>query len=274
MLTQITSLQNSHVKNVVKLRRRRHRDRRRLTIIEGVPEVRLALEKHVYPREAYICPAVMTEEAKATIDVLHGLARAGQTQLFEVTADVFARIAYRGESGGLLLVIPYRQCTLAELSLGKSPILVIVENAEKPGNLGAILRTADAAGAEAVIVCGDETGAGTDLHNPNVVRASLGALFTLPAVVTETSNAISWLHSQGIKIVATTPASPIPYTSVDMTGPVALVVGSEARGLSDAWLSSSDVKVSIPMRGTIDSLNLAIAASLILYEAVRQRSSD
>jgi len=142
----------------------------------------------------------------------------------------------------------------------------VIDRPEKPGNLGAILRTADAAGVDGVIVCG-----GVDVYNPNVVRASLGTLFTVPVAEATPEAAIAWLRQRGIRLVATTPDAVTPYTAVDLTGPVAIVMGSEAEGLSAQWLAAADVRVVIPMFGQADSLNLATATALLLYEVVRQR---
>jgi TrmH family RNA methyltransferase len=185
----------------------------------------------------------------------------------EVSPDVFARIAVRGESGGILLVIPYTSLALTSLPLSKTPFLVVVEGAEKPGNVGAILRTADAAGVDGLILCSG----GTDLENPNVIRASLGTRFTVPVAEAPTADVIAWLRQHQISTVAATPDAPVRYTDVDLTTPVAIITGSEAQGLSDQWLKAADLRVSIPMFGAADSLNLATSTALMLYEVVRQR---
>lgn len=274
MPLRITSLQNARIKNVVKLNNRRHRDAECLTVVEGVPEIGRALQSGVIPREAYVCPPLIAEaEATEMVSTLQRLGQRGSTQLFEVTPDVFAKMAYRGASGGLLLVIPYLKHTLPDLSLSLSPFLVVIEGVEKPGNLGAILRTADAAGVDGVIVtAAAEQRSGTDIHNPNVVRASLGTLFTVPVVSETTDRVIDWLRQKEIVVVATAPNATVPYTAVDMTQPVALIMGSEAHGLSEQWLQVADERVVIPMVGVVDSLNLAVSTALLLYEAVRQRS--
>lgn len=268
----ITSLQNQRIKNVVKLRQRRQRDSRRVTVVEGAREVLRALQQGIQPVEAYICPELSTEPDAATAVTL--LKQHAQTTVFEVTPAVFAKIAYREDSGGLLLVIPYLDYSLADLvknnSAVSNPFLAVIEGGEKPGNLGAILRTADAAGAEGVILT-QGAASSTDLHNPNVVRASLGTIFSVPVASVSNTAVIYWLRQQGIQIVTTTPTATTPYTAVDLTGPVAVVMGSEAHGLSDEWLQAADKKVMIPMHGIADSLNLSVAAALLLYEVVRQR---
>ena len=273
MLT-ITSPQNPRVKAVIKLNDRRARDEARRTVVEGVREVRAALGRGVTPAEAFICPELIDgPEAETAARHLVALGQTGMSDLFYVSPEVFAKMTYRGASGGLLLVIPYRPIALDDLTFRGAPFLVVVEEAEKPGNLGAILRTADAAGADAVLAPTPPDRKGTDLHNPNVIRASLGAYFTVPAVAAPNDAAIAWLRGRGIAIVAATPAATTLYTDTDLTGPVALAVGSEAWGLSEAWLAAADVRVLIPMAGQVDSLNLAASAALLMYEVVRQRGS-
>jgi len=272
MSVQITSAQNRRIKNIVKLRQRRQRDNQQLTVIEGIREASLALRNQVVPQEVFICPSLLNQAELVEIrDSLQELEQRGKTQVFEVSADVFAKIAYRGETGGLILVAPYLRLSLADLPLGKSPFLAVIEDVEKPGNLGAILRSADAAGLDGVIISRCQAASGTDIHNPNVIRASLGTLFTVPVADTTTAEVIPWLQQREIRIVVATPAARVPYTAVDMTGPVALVLGSEAIGLSSAWLAAADEQVAIPMHGVVDSLNLSVSTALLLYEVVRQR---
>lgn len=268
-VTRITSLNNSRIKSVVRLNNRRQRDARRLTVVEGQREVLRALEAGIVPLEAYVCPDLIA--GSDVYDVLRRLAETGATQLFEVTPAIFEKMAYRGGSGGLLLVIPYLNYTFDDLRGAKIPFLVVIDGAEKPGNLGAILRTADAAGVDGLIFTGDEA-TSTDIHNPNVIRASLGAVFTVPVIPAPASEAITWLRGQGIRIVATTPEADEAYTAVPLTGPIAIVLGSEAFGLGNNWLRSADLKVRIPMQGVVDSLNLSVSTALLLYEVVRQRS--
>ncbi len=270
MPTHLTSLHNPHVKDVLKLEKRSERTRRRLTLVEGVREVSRALAAGITPVEAFVCPERVDQ---ATMHgVLAQLARLDaerRCRLFTVTPELFTRLAVREESGGVVLVIPFLDTRLARLPVRATPFLAVLDRPEKPGNLGAILRTADAAGVDGVIVCG-----GVDVHNPNVVRASLGTLFTVPVAEATDAAAISWLRQQGVRLVATTPDAVVPYTAVDLTGPVAVVMGSEAEGLNAQWLAAADVRVVIPMFGQADSLNLATATALILYEVVRQRASQ
>ena len=268
-MLKLTSPQNQRIKDVIKLAKRAERDARRVTIVEGQREVSRALARGIVPVEAYLCPSlIQDEEAERLAHKLQAYAQQNQTTLFEVTPDVFAKLAYRDDSDGLLLVIPYLERTLAQLPLRQPAFLAVIEGVEKPGNLGAILRTADAAGVDGVIVCAGAT----DLHNPNVVRASLGTLFTVPVVEAPTATVIAWLRQQQIRLVAATPEAHTRYTTVDMRGPVAVVMGSEAHGLGAVWRAAADEAVTIPMHGAADSLNLATSTALLLYEVVRQRS--
>lgn len=272
MPLQITSPQNPRVKRVIRLSERRYRDESRQTVVEGVREVSLALRSGVVPVESYICPELIDgAEAERAADQLVAISASGMGELFYVAPEVFARMAYREQSGGLLLVIPYPRRTLEGLRACGTPFLVIVEAAEKPGNLGAILRTADAAGVDAVLIPQARETTGTDIHNPNVIRASLGAYFTVPVVTAPAAAILNWLERQGIALIAATPAADQLYTAADLRGPVAVAVGSEAWGLSEALLAAAGRRVRIPMAGQVDSLNLATATALLIYEVVRQR---
>lgn len=267
----ITSLQNPRIKNVVRLGNRRHRDQLHQTVVEGIRESTQALHSGVVPVEAFICREYLDASAGQTlIATLTRLAGEGRTRLFEVSAAVFDKMAYRRGSGGILMVIPYHSRTLADLSPGDLPLILIVDGAEKPGNLGAILRTADAAGVGALLITDTEP-AGTDAHNPNVIRASLGAYFFVPVVTATQESALRWLREQGIRTVAATPQAQQDYTEASYIAPTAIVMGSEAFGLSESWLEHVDDQVRIPMSGRVDSLNLSVATAVILYEALRQR---
>lgn len=264
----ISSLTNTRIKNVVRLsNNRRHREALRQTVVEGSREVRRCLDAGIVPTEVYICPELVAPHNHDLVDRFTSLSAIRNLQSATVTPDVYAKIAMREESGGILLVIPFTTLTLENLSLSTSPFLVIVEGAEKPGNVGAILRSADAAGVDGLILCSG----GTDLHNPNVIRASLGTRFTVPVAEAPTDEVINWLRRQGVTTIAATPDAQVRYTDVDMTGPVAIVTGSEADGLSRQWLATADQQVAIPMFGVADSLNLSTSTTLLLYEVVRQR---
>jgi RNA methyltransferase, TrmH family len=264
----ITSPQNRRVKDAIRLDKRGDRDSRRVTRVEGVREVAKALAAGVIPEEAFVCPEIARQPAlQPALERLAELDASRQTRLYEVTAEVFARLAVREESGGAVLVVPYLDRDLGSLTPGDVPFFCVVEGVEKPGNLGAILRSADGAGVDAVIV----TASSTDLHNPNVIRASLGAFFTVQLCDAPAPELLGFLRTHDIRIVAADPLGESAYTEADLRGPVAVVMGSEAHGLSDFWRREADVRVHIPMRGSVDSLNLATATALLLYEVVRQR---
>jgi TrmH family RNA methyltransferase len=260
----LTSLQNPRVKAVVRLRDRRHRDRAGQMLVEGQAELRLALEAGARPLALYVCRELAGEEG---VDLVAQAERAG-AEVVPVSRAVFEKLAYRENADGWLAVLPAVQRGLDDLALGAMPLVVVAESVEKPGNLGALLRSADAAGATAVIVCDPAT----DLGNPNTVRASRGTLFTVPIAEAATPEALRWLRARGLAVVAATPSARLPYTQADLRGPVALAVGAEDAGLSATWLEAADVQVRIPMQGRVNSLNVAASAALLLYEAVRQRA--
>lgn len=274
MATLLTSLQNARIKNILKLNNRRQRDAQKKTIVEGVREAARALHCGIAPDEAYICPELIhSAEATAVWQQLQSLEAQGKLTLFTVTPELFAKAAYRGESGGILMVIPYLNQSLADLSLPPAPFLLIIDGGEKPGNLGAILRTADAAGVDAVLVT-NQPHSGTDIHNPNVVRASLGALFSRPVVAAEPAELLAWLRQRHIRLAVLTPEGERPYTETNLQGGLALVMGSEAFGVQQTWLEEADVRLRIPMVGIVDSLNLSVATAVVVFEAVRQRHKD
>jgi len=261
---KITSLQNPRVKQLVRLRERHERDDTGLFLVEGYREVRRALEKIIRLREVYFCPDWFLGENERP---LLEQARQAGAQLFELSKEAFAKVSYRDRPDGLLAVAPQWKRGLGDLSLSPNPFLLVVESIEKPGNLGTILRSADAAGVDAVIVCD----AVTDIFNPNVVRSSTGVLFNVPLVVSDSTAVHGWLCEKGIRIVATTPDTPHLYTQTDLRGPLAIVMGSEQYGLSQFWLKEAHALVRIPMAGQADSLNVAMATIITLFEAVRQR---
>ncbi|MBC7368857.1 MAG: RNA methyltransferase [Undibacterium sp.] len=278
-MERITSLQNPRVKQLVKLRDRRPRDEAGVFLVEGYREIRRALEKGVALQEIYFSPEWFLGENEPA---LIAQAQAAGAAACELAKDVFAKVAYRERPDGLLAVAPQWKRALSDLDhlfgkdgdrpavglTGKAPFLLVVEAIEKPGNLGTILRSADAAGCDAVIVCDPVT----DIFNPNVVRASTGVLFSVPLVVEESTRVQAWLLEKGVRMVATTPGAEKVYSDVDLRGPLAVVMGSEQYGLSKFWLANCDVPVRIPMAGQADSLNVAMATIITLFEAVRQRS--
>ncbi|HRE81556.1 MAG TPA: RNA methyltransferase [Opitutaceae bacterium] len=262
----ITSLQNPRIKQLVKLRDRRPRDEAGVFLIEGYREIRRALEKSIPLQELYFSPQwFLGENEPALLEK----AQTSGARLFELSREAFAKVAYRERPDGLLAVAPQWRRALSDLVLPAAPFLLVVESIEKPGNLGTILRSADAAGCNAVIVCD----AVTDLFNPNVVRASTGVLFSVPCVVASSEEVHAWLKARRIRTIATTPAATTLYSDATLTGPLAVIMGSEQYGLSDFWLREADLPVRIPMAGQADSLNVAMATIITLFEAVRQRGS-
>jgi TrmH family RNA methyltransferase len=261
----ITSPQNPRVKHAVKLRERRRREREGLMLVEGRDELALALASGVRPQTLFYCPAFF---GPASPDEVLGDVQRSGAELIEVSSAVFEKLAYRENPDGWLAILPAPRRRLEDLTLSASPLLLVAEAIEKPGNLGAILRAADAAGVDGLIVC-DPT---ADLGNPNVVRASRGTLFSVPVAEAEGTEALTWLKARAITIVAATPQAELNYTRADLRGPTAIAVGTEDEGLSRRWLENADVSVRLPMRGRVNSLNAATAAALLLYEAVRQRA--
>jgi len=268
---KLSSPQNPQVKALVRLRNRRSRDQEGLTVIEEPLVLRRAWESGYPLLAVYYSPELMTAPAKELLEDLRAAIQAGQTsvKLVELNGGLLRKVAYRDQPEGVLAVAPQQRRNLEDLVLRDNPLLIVLENVEKPGNLGAALRVADGVGADAVLVTGD----GTDLFNPNVLRASRGAFFSVPSVHCQIGEARDFLHERGLKVLATTPSASDTYTKADLTGPLAVVLGCEHDGLSEAWLKDEGCQaVRIPMRGHGDSLNVSTAAAIILYEAVRQRS--
>ncbi|MCB1185046.1 RNA methyltransferase [bacterium] len=266
-LLHITSLTNDRVKALVRLRERRERERTGLFLIEEPLVIGRALDAGQAVAEVWTCPELHDD---ATAALARRLAEADVPRV-EVTPPVMAKVAYRERPDGLLLVAPRRSTALADLVLpaDRPPLVLVLEEVEKPGNLGAALRIADGAGADAVIVCGR---AG-DFDNPNCLRASRGAFFSMPTALAPADAALAWLRARNLAILAVTPEGASPWDQTDLRGPVALVLGTEHDGLSAAMKQAADAAVAIPMHGTGDSLNVSAAAAVLLFEAIRQRRS-
>lgn len=260
----IASPHNQRVKDAIKLRDRRQRMKQGRTIIEGARELSRAIEAGIELAEVFICRELCRGgDSRQLLALLDNTA----APLVEVTTQVFSRLAFGERSEGVLAVARLPRHTLADLEIAADPVVAVIEGVEKPGNLGAVLRSADAAGIAAVIA----TGQGTDFYNPNVIRASLGVVFTLPVRAATSSEALAWLAGRRFKVYAARVDAAQAYSDVSYAGPVAIVLGSEAKGLSDAW-SEHVTPVKLPMRGSADSLNIAAAAAVLFYEALRQRS--
>lgn len=256
----IISLQNPKVKYIVKLREdKRQRQRDGLILVEGYDELTLALNSGLKPQSLLTAPELVSRSIEIS-----------SAEVTTVSRAVFEKISYRDNPDGWLGIFPTPKTSMEELKLSASPLVILAESVEKPGNLGAILRTADAAGVDAVIVCDPRV----DLWNPNVIRASRGAVFAVPTVEAESSNALAWLRSRKMRVLAATPAAEVLYTDVNLKEPTAIAVGTEDEGLTDFWMQQADIKVKIPMLGRVNSLNVSIATALITYESVRQRSAS
>ena len=264
--SRITSRQNPRVKDAVRLRTGRGRARQGRFIIDGDREIVRAVEAGIRPVEAFVCET-LCDPAK-TPPVLESLRAAG-AELLPVTVDVFQKLSFGDrDEVGIVVVAETPQRCLADLRLPPEPLVAVVEGIEKPGNLGAILRSADASGVDAVVVADGAT----DLFNPNTIRASLGTVFRANVVEATAAATIVWLRQHGLRGIAARPNAELPYTSADFRGGVAIVLGSEAAGLSDAWRGADIVPVRLPMRGLADSLNVSTTAAVLFYEALRQRN--
>ncbi len=256
----ITSTQNPRIKHLLLLQQKSaQRKADGLFVVEGRREVEHCLSAGFTLRTAFVCDEI----ADASLSLPQGV------EVVPVSRNVYERIAYRGGTEGVVAVVEVRNMSLRDLTLSASPLVVVLESVEKPGNLGAVLRSADAAGADAVIVCDPLT----DLYNPNLIRSAVGALFTVPCVACSTEECIAFFKAKGIKILTAQLQDSSLYYDTPMTGPTAIVMGTEATGLTDQWRKAADAHIRIPMLGRLDSLNVSVSAAILLFEAVRQRKS-
>jgi TrmH family RNA methyltransferase len=260
----ITSGKNPKIKQAVALRDRKARDESGLTLVEGIREVRRALQSGIICQETFVCSELLEDD-----EILLEL-HAKDVPVYQVTPEVYEKLAYGGRQEGMVAVFPFPVFALDHMSLPEHPLVVIVDGVEKPGNLGAILRTCDAVGVDLVCVCGD----GTDAYNPNVIRSSLSAVFAIPVVSDSKEQIAAYLKRNALTVYAADPSGTSSYTSVPWTKGSALAVGNEQNGLSDFWKKAADTLISIPMHGIGDSLNVSVSSAVILYEALRQRASS
>jgi RNA methyltransferase, TrmH family len=260
----LTSPRNPRVQAAAGLRQRRARDESGLTLVDGSRELTRALQGHADVVEVFADEAVLDDAGRAAVRLA---AERGAT-IVTVAPAVLAKLAYGNRGEGLVAVVRIPDTGLDRVELPDDPLVVVLEGVEKPGNLGAVLRTADAAGADAVILAGPRT----DLFNPNAIRASLGTMFAVPVAAAPSAQVRAWLARHGIAILAARVGGAATWTEVDLAGPVAIVLGSEAEGLTDAWTGGDVTAVSLPMLGVADSLNVSITAAVLLYEARRQRA--
>ncbi|MBR1733471.1 MAG: RNA methyltransferase [Alloprevotella sp.] len=250
----LTSVHNPRIRRVIALQQKSAERRAAgLFVVEGRRELAHCLAAGFNVEEVFVCP-----------DIANGTEAPAGTA---VSPAVYARMAYRGSTEGVLALVRERRLTLDGLRLGASPLLMVLEGVEKPGNLGAVLRSADAARADAVIVCDPLT----DLYNPNLIRASVGAAFTVPTVACSSQECIAFLKRRGIRILTAQLQDSHPYYDTDMRRPTALVMGTESTGLTRRWREAADAHIRIPMLGRLDSLNVSVSAAVLLFEAVRQR---
>ncbi len=262
-MKRIDSSRNPELRAQAKLKERRAREREGRFLIEGAREVQRALEAGVRLEALYHCPALLGATG-------HEVIQQAQTQgvpLTELSEQAFKVLSHRENPDGVVAVAQREAKNLADLSLPADALVVVVEGLEKPGNLGALLRTADSAGVQALFA----TGEGTDLENPNVIRASMGSLFSRPVLAVDGTELLTWLKTETFSLVATTPHTDMLYWDTTYTGRTAVLLGAEHEGLSAAWLDAANVRVKIPMSGMADSLNVATTGALLLYEALRQR---
>lgn len=286
----ITSAQNRKVKELLTLvEKSKARSAAGLFVVEGQRELGHCLDAGFIPETLFICGEVMavqnnavnvaktghlTEniEGKEGLDALIAKAEAINPRLgvVQIPAFLYEKVAYRGSTEGIIAEVHSVPRSLEDLRLGERPLVMVLESVEKPGNLGAVLRSADAAGADAVIVCDPLT----DIWNPNLIRSSVGAVFSVPVAVCTSADAIAFLKKRGIRILTAQLQDSEWYYDTDMTGATALVMGTESTGLTQAWRDSADAHIKIPMLGRLDSLNVSVSAAVLLYEAVRQRKGE
>lgn len=265
----IESPANPRVKSALALRERRGREAAGLTLVDGGRECLRAMNAGALVETAFVCrPLLASHDARRVVEKLEQPIGpfGAEVELVEVGERAFERIAFGDRADGVVLVVRIPERTLDDLVLPDDPLVVVTEDVEKPGNLGAILRTADAVAADAVIAAG-----GTDLYNPNVIRASIGTVFSLQVAAAPAAEVAAWLRSRGVRIVASRVDAARLHVEEDLRGSVALVLGSEAEGLSDAWRGEDVEGIRLPMLGIADSLNVSAAAAVLLYEAWRQR---
>lgn len=253
----ITSASNSTIKNVVKLiEKSSERKSQNLIVIEGVREINLARESGFKIETLFVCHEIFKQKIL------------GFDSVISVSKNIFKKIAYRENSDGLIALAQPENLKLTELKLSANPLIIILESVEKPGNLGAILRTADAARADAVIICDPKT----DIYNPNVIRSSIGCVFTNQVVASSVGEVLEFLKEKKIKSFAAALTATKFYTESDLTQPSAIVMGTEAVGLTAKWITSADDRIKIPMLGKTDSLNVSTSCSILVFEALRQRN--
>jgi TrmH family RNA methyltransferase len=263
---KITSLQNPKIKNLKKLEKASERREQNLILIEGMRETVLAHRAGYVITSLFICEEILKEDERYNLKTV--MTAGSGISVFHISKEVYDSLAYRETTEGVIATARPGRHRLDKIKLGKNPLILVIEGVEKPGNLGAMLRTCDAANVDAVIICDGKT----DVYNPNVMRSSLGTVFTQQVIVCETQEAIEFLKANDVKIFAAELTGAQLYFAEKFKQPSAVVVGTEATGLSAAWINAADARIKIPMLGEIDSLNVSVSAAVLLFEAVRQRT--
>lgn len=265
MTKKITSVHNPLIKQFYSLRvKSRERKKSGLFGIEGIRETNLAIEGGYTIETLLYCPDIISEES-----LEHFQKQVSGAELIEVTSEIYEKLAYRGSTQGILAIARAKDHSLDTLEIPEeAPLILVAEAPEKPGNMGALLRTADAANIDAVIIANPNT----DLYNPNTIRSSLGCLFTNSVATGSTSEIITYLSEKNIGIYCAALQASVPYYTCDFQKASALVVGTESEGLSEEWLQNSTQNIIIPMQGVIDSMNVSVAAGILIFEAKRQRN--
>lgn len=263
MIELLTSAQNPKIKRIVQLSTKAKERRLANTIvIEGFREIKMALEAGFEVTELYFCRELDANQSIA------GWLASSKLHTIEVSKNVFDKVAYRENSDGLIALAKPVYLSLEEIKLSQNPLILVLESVEKPGNLGALLRTADAGSIDAVVVCDPQT----DIYNPNVIRSSLGCIFTKQVITCSSEEAIQYFKRNNIKTFAAALTGKKFYHETDLTCPAAIVMGTEADGLTENWLNNADEIIKIPMQGKVDSLNVSVSAAILLFEALRQRN--
>lgn len=259
----ITSTQNSYIKELVQLKgKSRTRKKNQTFLVEGLREITLALKGGYIIENLLIDTSILKEEL--LVDILTN----NDIEIIEISSEVYKKLALRDTTEGVIAVVKFKNLSIKELQLTtKNPLILVAEAPEKPGNIGALLRTADAAGIDAVLIANPKT----DMYNPNIIRSSVGCIFTINIATGTTEEIIDFLKQKNINMYGAALTASVEYQTIDYTQPSAIVVGTEATGLTDEWLKNTTKNIIIPMRGAIDSMNVSVSAAIILFEGVRQR---
>ena len=265
----ITSAQNPKIKTLLELQEKsKARRREGLFVVEGARELIHCLSVGYKAHTLFVCLDILSEKDMQEIEAAIS-GNGDRCNVFSIPKHIYEKVAYRGSTEGVIAELKCKTHTLEDLNVKENPIVVVLEAVEKPGNLGAILRSADAAGVDAVIVCDPLT----DMYNPNLIRSSIGGIFTVPTAAASSEDTIKWLKDRNIKIYTAQLQDSSWYYDTDMTKGSAIVMGTEATGLTDIWRKAADAHIKIPMLGRLDSLNVSVSAAILMYEAVRQRNA-